>query len=377
MNQKILIMTFSLVKFDAIGNDLRLEAECLRSLGYEVFIYAPQTDHDNSKIIVSRDTAEMLMADITCLVILHHSCYLPDLDHYLSILTGPCILRYHNITPAEFFPHNKHIQRDLVQGRQQSVRVVRSGRITLYMGASSYNNQEMIEVGADPRHCLTLAPFHLTEDFADAGRNEDLIQQRKEEECFQVLFVGRMMLHKGQHLLIDVIDQYLAMFQDEGIRLTLVGRIENESYGKNLQNAINERRLSSYVKVRTDVDYRDLHSYYLSSDAFICMSQHEGFGVPILEAQYHALPIVALDRTAISETAGSDQLLFKENSPSVFAAALYRLKNDKALCQQLVAKGAENYKRFQKDILAEKLRAAVETAFNFHKASASGSEELA
>jgi glycosyltransferase involved in cell wall biosynthesis len=130
--------------------------------------------------------------------------------------------------------------------------------------------------------------------------------------------------------------------------------LENPGYGQQLTEAINSRRLSSYIEIHQDVDFCDLHTFYRNSQAFLLMSEHEGFGVPILEAQYHNLPMVALDRAAVRETLGSDQLVFSDPDPAVFAAALHRLKFDAELRKYLGRKGQENYSHYSRPQLAER-----------------------
>ena len=119
MAKRVLLITYSLVDNDAVGNDLRMQAAVLREIGYEISIFAEHVDHKNAKTIATLDQAiDLVRRPDTC-VILHHSCYLPQLDNFLAHIQGPLIVRYHNITPPQYFPHNKHIQRDLMMGRKQ------------------------------------------------------------------------------------------------------------------------------------------------------------------------------------------------------------------------------------------------------------------
>jgi glycosyltransferase involved in cell wall biosynthesis len=61
------------------------------------------------------------------------------------------------------------------------------------------------------------------------------------------------------------------------------------------------------------VDEAQLRSYYFCADVFLCLSEHEGFCVPLLEAMYFRAPIVAHNSTAIPETVGDAGLVWDED----------------------------------------------------------------
>ena len=78
------------------------------------------------------------------------------------------------------------------------------------------------------------------------------------------------------------------------------------------------------IKFHQKVDLKTLHTLYKYSTVFLLLSEHEGFCVPILEAQYHNLPIVAWDQCAVGETLGSGQLLFQDCDYDSFAIAAHK-----------------------------------------------------
>lgn len=354
----ILIVTHCAVHRDAIGNDVWLQAEVLRHAGHQVTIFANLCDDFYARRLGSYAEAQEILRRPDSILIYHHSCYTPNIDRFFDEARGAIVVKYHNITPAEYFAHNKSIQQELFLARQQSQFIVTSGKVACYLGDSSYNNQELIQLGADPDKCRVLAPFHFVEDFRSAGLNPQL-QAKLGDGRFNVLCVSRLMRHKGQIELVETIDHYLGMYDDK-IRLCIVGRLENAAYGEALAHAINSRRLSHYVEIYQDVNLRDLHTFYTACHAFSMMSEHEGFGVPILEAQFHGLPIIGLDRAAVRETMGSAAFVFQDKDPAIFAAGLRRLKTDLTLAEYLRIEGRQNYSRFSKDKLATALMALVQ-----------------
>ena len=78
----------------------------------------------------------------------------------------------------------------------------------------------------------------------------------------------------------------------------------------------------------------------LAADVFCCVSDHEGFCVPVIEAMHHGLPVVAYDTTAVGGTVGYGGLLLGDKHPLTFAAALQRVATDAALRDRLATAGA-------------------------------------
>ena len=60
------------------------------------------------------------------------------------------------------------------------------------------------------------------------------------------------------------------------------------------------------------IRFSEILAYYKTADLFLCMSEHEGFCVPIVEAMYFGLPIVALRSTAVTDTLGDGGILLPE-----------------------------------------------------------------
>ena len=90
------------------------------------------------------------------------------------------------------------------------------------------------------------------------------------------------------------------------------------------------------------------------------MSEHEGFCVPIAEAQLYKLPIIALDRGAVGETLGPNQLLFKEPDYDIFAVALHRMTQDQTLREKVKTNGIKNFnQRFHSEVVLGKLLSLI------------------
>ena len=97
----------------------------------------------------------------------------------------------------------------------------------------------------------------------------------------------------------------------------------------------------------------------MAADVFCCLSDHEGFCVPVIEAMNHDLPVIAFSCTAVAETVASGGLLLTEKSPLLVASAIHRVRNDDALAQRLRQAGRQRAKNFDSEITQEKFRRQI------------------
>jgi L-malate glycosyltransferase len=81
--------------------------------------------------------------------------------------------------------------------------------------------------------------------------------------------------------------------------LTLVGSYENfQNYKCDLQKLSSELHLPINITGMVHLD--ELAAYYKNADLFLCMSEHEGFCVPLIEAMYFGVPVLAFDSSAVT-----------------------------------------------------------------------------
>ncbi len=143
------------------------------------------------------------------------------------------------------------------------------------------------------------------------------------------------------------------------MKLYLVGKVTDRGYGQALVDRVNHLGLSQFVTIRENISFSDLVTFYQKSSLFLLPSEHEGFGVPIIEAQFSRLPIIAYGATAIPETCGDGALLLDSLDPKRWAAAIHHLSTHGDLADHLRGKGFENYHKFSYPQIRDSFLAAV------------------
>jgi glycosyltransferase involved in cell wall biosynthesis len=235
------------------------------------------------------------------LLIYHHSIGCEPGVRLLEQLDCAKMVKWHNITPREYFAHLPHLQEMVDEGRAQLSRL----KPFRTYSDSDWNRREI-------GHGEVLAPFTQCRELlmqpplrvpSAGGR--------------QVLMVGRITPSKNVIRAIET----LALVPEAS--LTLVGHMDTQ-YSARLQQAVSERGLQQRVRYAGQVEQPVLANLYRSADALLLPSLHEGFSVPVVEALAFDVPIVCGNWTAAAETAGPFGIIVEEDTDAAFAAGLRR-----------------------------------------------------
>ena len=99
---------------------------------------------------------------------------------------------------------------------------------------------------------------------------------------------------------------------------------------------------------------------YSHAAAFVQPSHYEGFGMPILEAMQHGLPVAVSDIPVFHEVAGNGALYFDKDDPADIADKLHTLLTDGTAAARLVGQAAKQLKTFSWPDNVAKVHRALE-----------------
>ncbi len=246
---------------------------------------------------------------------------------YLLARPEPKWLYFHNITPRRFLEAwDPGLGMASATGWTQLRRLAPA--TTAAFANSAYSGGELRSAGfVEPVILAPLVELTGPDSEVDGTALGDLEAGRGGAE---LLFVGRLSPHKGQHLLIGALAAYRRAY-DPHARLHLVGGAASQTYRDSLVRYAAELGLGEAVRLTGSVTGAELAAHYRNADVFVCASAHEGFCVPLLEAMSHELPIVALGSAAVPETLGGAGVLLDYPDPKVMAAAIHRARTDQDL----------------------------------------------
>ncbi len=335
---------------DAISNQALAIRDYLRSSGYKSEIFVKYVDQQVAhEVIVFQQKSISQQAGL----IYHHSIG-SELTQYAIAHPGSKCLLYHNITPAEFLvPYRPEFAKILEKGRSELKQLAQ--HFPLSLGVSAYNAAELAASGFDDPGVLPIAVDPKKWDMpADAA----LMQQLQDGKT-NLLFVGRLAPNKRQDHLLEAFAHYLTM--DQQARLILVGyRQINDPYYSHLLNSIEKLGLTRHVMLTGQVNNAQLLAFYRTAHLLWSMSEHEGFCVPLVEAMWFDIPILAYKSSAVPETLGEAGLMFTSKDDLVMVAALAKiLVQDEILRSKVIKAQRRRRENFTQGVVNTSLRELI------------------
>lgn len=313
---------------DAIGNEaLRIQG-ILRGEGFDSDIFAESVHPEMAgRARKLWDYREVSSKDT--LLILHFSIG-AGVSTYAYHLPDPILLVYHNITPARWFQDfHRHLAGLCYHGRRELQAFV--PRVRLALGDSEFNRSELDAMGFHPTGVL---PLLLDPERLEIPANEVVLEMFDDEKT-NFLFVGRVIPNKCFHDLIKVFAFY-QRYIDRNSRLLLVGEwVGFEKYHEALVRMVDDLALKDVV-FTGHVEDDDLVAYYQAADLFLCLSEHEGYCVPLIEAFRAGVPVMALDAGAVPETLGGAGVLIREKRIDEIATMAHAIVTDEGLQAKIV-----------------------------------------
>lgn len=314
---------------DAIGNEALAIQKQLRAAGFESDIFAegvhPRMAH------LARPLWEYASVSSPETVALFHFSIGSAAGRLVFHARDRLVAIYHNITPAHFFlGFHPHLAGLCYHGRRELAAF--APRTELGLGDSEYNRRELEAAGFQRTGVL---PIVLDLDVY-AAPPSPVTRALYEDGRTNILFVGRMIPNKKIDDLIRVFAAYQKLFNPRS-RLILAGDHRgHERYFTRLDELVRELRLDEVV-FTGHVEHDELMACYAVSDLFLCLSEHEGFGVPLQEAMVFGLPVVAYDAGAVAETLRGGGILLADKEPMAVAALVDRVLTDDALRGSVLA----------------------------------------
>ena len=279
------------------------------------------------------------------------------LDH-----AGRTVLNYHNITPAHFFtPFDSRFARRL-QRAKHDLRCM-----TWLAGAiseSHHNCAQLEALGFAPvTHVPLLFSLDALRTSATRPQGQRLCQQFVHDRQ-NILFVGRVSPNKRFEHLIQAFYYYHRLVEPES-RLLLVGVSPHGSYQAYLDMLVESMGLTDGVVFSGQVSLSaGFGAFYRTADVFLCLSEHEGFGVPLVESMAFDVPVIAFKSTAVPETLGGSGVLVSKKRYDVIGELIYNLVTDQALRQQVIRKQRERLAAFDRATVESRIKSWVESLEN-------------
>jgi len=325
---------------DAIGDSARRVRSLLREMGHDSDLYALTIDDDLKADVRPFTDPAATRGNLT---IFHYALPSPMTAAFAALDSGR-ILQYHNVTPAAYFaPYDPALFRLAALGRQELSTLV--GRVDLALGDSEFNRRELESLGFAPTGVFPIA--------VDTGRitqpvSRPALEEMLDDGLVNFLFVGRIAPNKKieDHIrLAEVYKRYI----DAYYRFIFVGRYDVvPRYYATIRALMAEYRLLNDRFIFTGpVPDEELAVYYRHAAVYISLSEHEGFCVPLIEAFYKQVPVLAYAATAVPATMDGAGILFDTKDPAYVASLMDAVLSNVDLQDALVEQQLDAVDRLQ------------------------------
>lgn len=318
-------VTAGAVPRDAVTNHVIEWQRVIRAMGLrsEIFTEADHI-HPNLMEVVRPHVEWDDRTEDGDIAIIHYSIGSEAFDHILAT-NAPAVLAYHNITPPELLWEDAPgVALECAAGRRALHGLV--GRFDRVAANSSFSADELRGAGFDDVYVTGVVRPELSRG----------TRTRATGEPQRLLFVGRGAPNKAQHDLILATTACRELGLD--VELRLVGTWEGmETYEERCRALVVRLGMEDFVVFAGSVSDEQLAGEYANADAFVCLSDHEGFCVPVIEALAADLPVVALARGAVAETVGRAGIVITDKQPSIVAEAIAMALNDPQAQERMAA----------------------------------------
>ena len=335
---------------DAISNEARVMRALFRKWGCESHIYSelkrilPELRGEARDLAASR--GDFHPEDV---VLLHLSIG-SDVNDLFPQLPGRKAILYHNITPSEYFRGVQEQTANLLERGRRQARAL-AGTAEIVMADSRFNAEEIAALGhAHPQVLPLVLDFSMLR-----SRPDRRILRQYRDGLANILFVGRCAPNKKIEDLLNAF-YYFQRYVQPASRLIHVGSFAGlEQYHALLLTRSRELQLKN-VEFVGAVHQDELNAYYAVARAFLCLSDHEGFCIPLLEAMTHDVPVVAYAAGAVPETLDGAGVLVREKKYDLIGEILGRVAEDAALRAAILQGQRERLTRYERQDLETDLK---------------------
>lgn len=344
---------------DAIGNQVLAIRGLLREAGHDSEIFAERWHPDLAGECRRYDEYGQVSGKDN-LLLLHYSIGGPS-NAYALELPDRVVLIYHNITPARFFQAtNSEFAHQLREARAGLKAL--AGRRPAIAG-SEFNRLELLGLGFE---VLGVAPYIIARDLRTASPNGPAATRARNRYAAQDtqkwLHVGRLAPNKRIDDIIRAFYHYHVWIEPRSM-LLLVGTGDgNEPYVTGLYRLVTDLGLDGAVAFCGHWPDDGLAAFYRMADAYVCMSEHEGFCIPLVEAMAFDLPVLAYASTSVPYTLGDAGILFKRKEHAAVAEMAHELATNQALRATVIARQRARLAAFEPALAREQVLACIEAA---------------
>lgn len=302
---------------DGIGNDIRGFQNIFKSIGIESSIIARiNNSKDKFDVYPIAKVPKFFSDDVH---FLHYGGVGYPIEFFVESI-GKKVLRFHNMTPIYFF--KKYLSEDIFKTFEQNETRSLLELYSLHKSIdhvlcdSIFNEQDYIKIVRNKKKINSIV-FPVIRHYPQSNREIS--------GGFRIGFIGRWVPNKKLEDLLFTL--YFLRKINSKYRLILIGKRNPifSLYTNHIFNLMNELELKESIEICEDLNQFEMEQKLASLDLYLSMSEHEGFGIPILEAMATNVPVLAYSSSAVIETVRDAGLLFTKKDFPLIAELIHEV----------------------------------------------------
>ena len=334
---------------DAISNYAVELRKLFRNWGFRSEIFVPASNFAESTSQICRPLSKHSRLSSSENIIIYHFSIGDLTADYFQKARGVKIIIYHNITPAHYFSIVKpEMAIALKQGRQKLIELAKITELAL--GVSEYNRKELDEAGFRRTGVI---PLTIDWSGMDGEPDQSLINKYSGKGEI-ILFVGRVVPNKKIEDLLKAFFHF-KLIKPEAHLILLGNYRDTPDYYEFLQRIIRGLSLRDVI-FTGHTTHDELLAYYQLADLFLCLSEHEGFCLPLMEAMHFGIPVLAYAAAAIPDTLGNSGVLIREKNFPAIAEMAAILCDEQDLRKKIIRGQYNRLEEFKSFPLEEELK---------------------
>lgn len=299
-------------------------------MGFDSLLFTPT--EDESKSVTTHFIGDY-QAQANDVRILHYGAR-GTTEDWIVRFPGQTFIYYHNVTPARFFARVGFPWLDKLRRARESLpELAHLGALTV----SEYNKQELLGVGFQNVQIIPLMiDFEGFSQAIEKPISTQIARKHQSDGVVHWLHVGRIVPNKRIEDIIRAFYVYHTELNANS-HLFLVGsNSESDIYSQSLATWVEQLELLQAITFTGKVSQEELFDFYKLADLYVCMSEHEGFCVPLVEAMLCQIPIIAFRSSAVTDTMGAAGVVIDEKDPVQIAKIADLVLNKRTYRQRLI-----------------------------------------
>jgi glycosyltransferase involved in cell wall biosynthesis len=283
-------------------------------------------------------------------LLLHYSLGSPLNELFREIKGYRRGLVYHNLTPAHFFEGiNPVLVQNLSSGSEELPALCEL--CDFLVADSEFNAADLKRVSTRAReHGVVILPLLVEPSRFSGEANPGFAALLRGTKGINVLHVGRLVPNKGYEAIVRAF-YFLRKQIDPEARLWLVGiDIDSELYSFTLKRMVDAWGLTDAVEFLGQRSDGELRALYENCSVYLCLSEHEGFCLPVIEAMHFGLPVVSTSHGALAETIADGGVLIDAARPSLVAELVAEVAKNGGLRERVIGAGRKRVSAFSPEL---------------------------